>query len=156
VSQEKLSEERRAEALATLASWDSGVVPTQDELFPLFEYVRSLPSVSPRSADVQKALPGEGRREFLIWSNEHAAWWRPESRGYTDSIASAGLYTDEEATEICADLFPPRYEEKRHVSEVLGNLEAELGRAEKKRNDILATIRHIKNFMPPVESNEPR
>ena len=38
---------------------------------------------------------------YLIWSNEHSAWWMPNSRGYTASRATAGRYSLEEATRIC-------------------------------------------------------
>lgn len=38
--------------------------------------------------------------DFLIWSEEHRAWWRPYARGYTDSIVQAGRYTAERAAEI--------------------------------------------------------
>lgn len=37
---------------------------------------------------------------FLIWSNEHRAWWRPGRCGYCTSLASAGLYTRDDAMEI--------------------------------------------------------
>jgi hypothetical protein len=36
-----------------------------------------------------------------IWSNEHRAWWRKDSRGYVYNQASAGVYSLEEATAIC-------------------------------------------------------
>ncbi len=36
---------------------------------------------------------------FLLWSNKHQAWWRPDGRGYTDDIAQAGAYTKEQAVE---------------------------------------------------------
>ena len=35
-----------------------------------------------------------------IWSFEHDAWWRPNSRGYTTVEADAGLYERNEAEEI--------------------------------------------------------
>lgn len=38
----------------------------------------------------------------LIWSMEHGAWWRPDSRGYTICRAEAGVYSRREATEIVA------------------------------------------------------
>lgn len=38
---------------------------------------------------------------YLIWSNEHTAWWRPESAGYTVSIDHAGRYSRDEAMKIC-------------------------------------------------------
>lgn len=29
---------------------------------------------------------------FVIWSNEHQAWWRPNEVGYADNLAEAGVY----------------------------------------------------------------
>jgi hypothetical protein len=39
---------------------------------------------------------------YLIWSNEHTAWWRPDRCGYTYSITDAGRYQREEALRICS------------------------------------------------------
>lgn len=39
--------------------------------------------------------------QYLIWSNEHNAWWHPDSRGYTVSIESAGRYSLEAAISVC-------------------------------------------------------
>ena len=36
---------------------------------------------------------------FVIIKNGH--YWRPKSRGYTSSSLSAGLYTEDEAKEVC-------------------------------------------------------
>jgi hypothetical protein len=33
--------------------------------------------------------------EYWIWSNEHAAWWRPAERGYTQLLHEAGRYSQE-------------------------------------------------------------
>lgn len=30
--------------------------------------------------------------DYLIWSNQHGAWWRPNERGYTNSLDEAGRY----------------------------------------------------------------
>lgn len=38
---------------------------------------------------------------YLIWSNEHLAWWRTASKGYSSNIKDAGLYSLEEARQIC-------------------------------------------------------
>ena len=39
---------------------------------------------------------------YLIWSNEHMAWWRANSQGYTRHLSSAGRYPRAEAISICA------------------------------------------------------
>jgi hypothetical protein len=39
---------------------------------------------------------------YLIWSNEHSAWWRLKRIGYTLIIGDAGRYSEAEAREICA------------------------------------------------------
>jgi len=36
---------------------------------------------------------------YLIWSNEHAAWWRPNVLGYTPFFEEAGRYSREKAIE---------------------------------------------------------
>lgn len=38
--------------------------------------------------------------EFLIWSHEHDAWWKPARRGYTDDVTDAGRYGEAEARGI--------------------------------------------------------
>ena len=40
--------------------------------------------------------------EYLIWSNEHEAWWRANRRGYTNHVRGAGRYSREEAVSICS------------------------------------------------------
>ncbi len=35
---------------------------------------------------------------YLIWSNEHGAWWRPGCHGYTLDIREAGRYAEKDAT----------------------------------------------------------
>lgn len=37
---------------------------------------------------------------YLVWSNEHRAWWRPNRMGYTNSTKAAGRYSRQEALEI--------------------------------------------------------
>jgi hypothetical protein len=39
--------------------------------------------------------------EYLIWSNEHRAWWGPGERGYVRKISAAGRYSREHAIGIC-------------------------------------------------------
>lgn len=38
--------------------------------------------------------------KYLIWSEEHGAWWRPNNHGYTQSMKQAGRYTYEQARAI--------------------------------------------------------
>jgi hypothetical protein len=38
---------------------------------------------------------------FLIWSNEHGAWWGPAACGYVRRIADAGRYSHAQALDIC-------------------------------------------------------
>lgn len=40
---------------------------------------------------------------WLVWSNEHAAWWRPNWRGYTCIIKDAGRYPKRVADQICRE-----------------------------------------------------
>ncbi|NOW44079.1 hypothetical protein FHW96_000206 [Novosphingobium sp. SG751A] len=39
-------------------------------------------------------------QKYLVWSNEHAAWWGKDRRGYTRIIANAGRYSRDEALKI--------------------------------------------------------
>jgi hypothetical protein len=38
---------------------------------------------------------------WLVWSNEHAAWWGPNNRGYYLDIGSAGRYSLQDALACC-------------------------------------------------------
>lgn len=38
--------------------------------------------------------------DYLIWSHEHGAWWKPNSLGYTTNISRAGVYSRDDATDI--------------------------------------------------------
>jgi hypothetical protein len=37
---------------------------------------------------------------YVIWSEEHLAWWGPGHHGYTRSLAKAGRYSKEAADHI--------------------------------------------------------
>lgn len=39
-------------------------------------------------------------RDYVVWSNEHRAWWRAGSAGYTRRVEKAGRYTRDEALAI--------------------------------------------------------
>jgi len=61
--------------------------------WPTPTHWRPLPS--PPLAGMDQAEP-----RYLVWSNEHKAWWGPEHRGYTRIIANAGRYDRDEALTI--------------------------------------------------------
>lgn len=37
---------------------------------------------------------------YVIWSEEHGAWWLPAKMGYTRSLIQAGRYSESEAGKI--------------------------------------------------------
>lgn len=43
---------------------------------------------------------------YLIWSNEHQAWWGPGRCGYVRGLTQAGRYTRAEALKICKNAVP--------------------------------------------------
>jgi hypothetical protein len=43
---------------------------------------------------------------YLIWSNEHRAWWGPGERGYVQRLGDAGRYSRDVALEICRRALP--------------------------------------------------
>lgn len=46
------------------------------------------------------------REHYLVWSNEHKAWWRAGHAGYTYHLSQAGRYTRAEALSICSHAIP--------------------------------------------------
>ena len=42
-------------------------------------------------------------RNYLIWSNEHRAWWGSSRCGYSPGVMGAGQYTRDQAIGICRD-----------------------------------------------------
>ena len=42
----------------------------------------------------------QGEGKYLVWSNEHRAWWGPDERGYTRIIERAGRYDRDKAFSI--------------------------------------------------------
>jgi len=40
---------------------------------------------------------------YLVWSNEHRAFWGEDRSGYVNDHRKAGRYTLAEATDICRD-----------------------------------------------------
>lgn len=48
---------------------------------------------------------------WLVFSHEHGAYWRPNRRGYTVHVESAGRYTYADAHQICDNARSPRGDE---------------------------------------------
>ncbi len=46
---------------------------------------------------------------YLVWSNEHQAWWKGGRFGYSRNISEAGAYTRDEAIDICRKAIPGNY-----------------------------------------------
>lgn len=46
---------------------------------------------------------------YLIWSNEHGAWWGPGRHGYVQRIEDAGTYSRASALQICVSAMPGRF-----------------------------------------------
>jgi hypothetical protein len=41
--------------------------------------------------------------QYVIWSEEHGAWWAPKRNGYTRQLANAGRYQKAEADQIVSE-----------------------------------------------------
>lgn len=39
--------------------------------------------------------------EYIIWSNQHKSYWKPNSMGYSIDIREAGIYSLKEVIRIC-------------------------------------------------------
>lgn len=50
----------------------------------------------------EKASPND----YIIWSNEHMAWWGPGRRGYSKGLKGVGTYSRDQALEICRESLP--------------------------------------------------
>lgn len=70
------------------------------------------PDVEFYSADKTEPEPHEepavdtssfGIPYWLIWSNEHSAWWRAGGHGYTVDVNEAGRFMFEQAAKICSN-----------------------------------------------------
>lgn len=52
-------------------------------------------AASPTHPDYDKIIetsPAKTDPQYLVWPNEHSAWWGPDRCGYTRIIANAGRY----------------------------------------------------------------
>ena len=39
--------------------------------------------------------------DYVVWSNEHSAWWGANRSGYYTHLSAAGRYSRDEAIRIC-------------------------------------------------------
>lgn len=66
--------------------------------------------------------PATGR--YLIWSNEHRAWWRPYRDGYTRRLLDAGWYDHGTAIAICVQAIASSKELPNEVPVALADMVA--------------------------------
>ena len=80
-----------------------GDYPKLDEATMVANEMRAWQAAHP---DQKPTPPGELcaalDNEWLIWSEEHGAWWGPNQIGYTFKVAEAGRYPYDDAYRIVA------------------------------------------------------
>lgn len=73
-----------------------GVLKDAPDNHPAFTFI-----IAHRRAAVLATQPApRNAQKYLVWSNEHAAWWGKDRCGYTRIIANAGRYSRDEALKI--------------------------------------------------------
>jgi hypothetical protein len=94
------------------ADWDGGPAlhcdqgfvdlpqPGEWQLGRIIAYTPKAPPQTPPDAGIGSDEVCE--QPYLVWSNEHRAWWKPEERGYTRKVSRAGRYSREVAFKIAA------------------------------------------------------
>lgn len=95
------------EKVASAYSLQSSMDKMLEGIDKLSAFAKSKPIFTGGGVMANAALSEIARRKslglvWLVWSNEHNAWWAPEERGYTQDMDLAGRYTEERADEICA------------------------------------------------------
>lgn len=73
---------------------DPNAEDTQRQLKQIDDFYKKYPELN---------KPVEEKKGWLVWSNEHDAWWLANRNGYTTYLSQAGVFTYEEATTICFD-----------------------------------------------------
>lgn len=71
--------------------------------YTAFQYNRMLVAEKEIRERVGRLEHGQGAQpgQWLIWSNDHKAWWRPDSAGYTSVMADAGRFDTAKAFKVC-------------------------------------------------------
>lgn len=92
-------EEHLSEALFALSAKlkDAGFLADAANHAAYERVVKAFNMPLAQSANCLSAVVEE---RYLVWSNEHRAWWAPEERGYTRSVDRAGRYSRERAISI--------------------------------------------------------
>lgn len=83
---------------------------------------------------------------YLIWSNKHGAWWRPNSAGYTAEIEQAGHYTRAQAIHQCA-YGRDGYTSHDRPSEIPVRFDAAMARGDRPINDLVRPEDHTECVM---------
>lgn len=60
-------------------------------------FVVTASEPAPKPAHAAPAAPAGDAVVYLLWSQTHTAWWRPDARGYTGSLEEAGRFTEADA-----------------------------------------------------------
>ena len=97
-----------------------------------------------------EALVRVAEAPWLVWSNEHNAWWGADERGYFTDVRAAGRYTREQALEIEANARRPgsggMFSHDGHVDPV----PPEIAVPSPEYHDALATLKTVE--VPTVDS----
>lgn len=80
--------------------------------------INALPALLAAFDAVHGPYP-PGRPDWLVWSNEHRAWWAPGRCGYNTSDKGAGRYTLADALDCCGLRSPVPTEWGRIPAEVV-------------------------------------
>jgi hypothetical protein len=62
-----------------------------------------MPLKWPSNIPVRNATDMSPELLYVIWSEQHGAWWCPNKRGYTRQLTAAGRYSKAAAEEIVTE-----------------------------------------------------
>lgn len=89
-----MTEQEELLALADTIDRNAEVAAPIDEAACLLRNKRTIAAALRLAAKPAEDGP------YLVWSNQHRAWWHPNSAGYTTHVHAAGRYSREEAMSI--------------------------------------------------------
>lgn len=75
---------------------------SQETATAIVQAVVAQPIVTKALSTLSAYAIRQGEGKYLVWSNEHRAWWGPDHRGYTRAIERAGRYDRGEAFSIAS------------------------------------------------------